>query len=55
MVVQSTDRTRKRVYLSFRELKRKKDKEDLEKYGKSENESITTVGDLFESALDKKK
>ncbi|MCK5222316.1 MAG: S1 RNA-binding domain-containing protein [Candidatus Aminicenantes bacterium] len=55
VVVQSTDRTRKRVYLSFRELKRKKDKEDLEKIGKSESESVTTVGDLFESALDKKK
>ncbi len=55
VAVHSTDRNRKRIYLSFRELKRKKDKEDLEKYGKSENESVTTVGDLFESALDKKK
>ncbi len=55
VAVQSTDRSRKRIYLSFRELKRKKEKEDLEKYGKSESESVTTVGDLFENALDKNK
>ena len=34
---------------------KKKEKEDLEKYGKSESESVTTVGDLFENALDKNK
>jgi len=55
VAIQSSDRNRKRIYLSFRELKRKKEKEDLEKYGKSESESVTTVGDLFENALDKNK
>ena len=55
VAIQSTDRNRKRIYLSFKELSKRKEKEDLEKYGKSENESVTTVGDLFESALDKKK
>ncbi len=53
-VIHSTDRYKKRIYLSFNEVKRKKEKEDLEKYGKSDNESVTTIGDLFESALDKK-
>jgi len=55
VAIHSLDRNRKRIYLSFRELKRKNEKEDLEKYGKSGNESVTTVGDLFESALDKSK
>ncbi len=55
VAVQSTDRKRKRIYLSFKELKKKKEKEDIEKYGTSDKESVTTVGDLFESALDNKK
>jgi len=54
-ILQSTDKSKKRIYLSFRELKRKSEKDEIEKYGKSDNESATTVGDLFENALDKNK
>jgi len=49
------EKGKKRIYLSFKELKRKAEKDEIEKYGKSENESATTIGDLFESALDKNK
>lgn len=53
--IHSTDKFKKRIYLSLKERKKKKEKEELEKYGKSDNESVPTIGDLFENALDKKK
>jgi len=31
-----------------------KRREELEKYGKSDNESVTTIGELFQNAIDKK-
>lgn len=51
----SVERKNKRIYLSFKEMKRKTEKNEIEKYGTSDNDSATTIGDLFESALDKNK
>jgi small subunit ribosomal protein S1 len=53
-LVVSSDFERKRIYLSIRALKRKKEREEIDKYSKSSSDSITTVGDLFENAIDKK-
>ena len=46
---------KRRVYLSFKELNKKREREEIEKYSKSNNKSSTTVGDLLESAIVKKK
>lgn len=46
---------KRRVYLSFKELNKKIEREEIEKYSKSNDKSSTTVGDLFESAIVKKK
>jgi small subunit ribosomal protein S1 len=54
-MVLSADFDRKRIYLGFRALKRKKEREDIDKYAKAASESVTTIGDLFENAIDKKK
>jgi small subunit ribosomal protein S1 len=54
MIVNS-DFDRKRIYLSFKALRRKREREDIDRYAKSSGESMTTVGDLFESAIDKGK
>ena len=54
-MVVSSDYERKRIYLSFRALKRKRERDDIDKYSKSGSESVTTIGDLFESAIDKRR
>ena len=54
-LVVTSDYERKRIYLSFRAVEKKREREEIEKYGKSGNEGITTVGDLFQNALDNKK
>lgn len=46
---------KRRVYLSFKKLNKKREREEIEKYSKSNNESSTSVGDLLESAIVKKK
>jgi len=46
---------KRRIYLSFRAVNKKREREEIEKYSKSNNESSTTIGDLFESAIVKKK
>ncbi len=46
---------KRRIYLSFRAVNKKREREEIEKYSKSNNESSTTVGDLFESVIVKKK
>jgi small subunit ribosomal protein S1 len=51
----SSDFERKRIYLSIRALKKKKEREEIDKYSKSDNETVTTIGDLFQSAIDKRK
>jgi small subunit ribosomal protein S1 len=54
-MVLNADFERKRIYLSFRALKRKREREDIDKYAKAASESVTTIGDLFENAIDKQK
>ncbi|MGE5340654.1 MAG: S1 RNA-binding domain-containing protein [Candidatus Omnitrophota bacterium] len=51
----NSDFEKKRIYLSIRSMKRKKEREEIDKYAKSTSESVTTIGDLFESAIDKKR
>jgi small subunit ribosomal protein S1 len=54
-MILNSDFERKRIYLSFRALKRKREREDIDKYAKAASDSVTTIGDLFENAIDKKK
>jgi small subunit ribosomal protein S1 len=54
VVVVNTDFERKRIYLSIKGSRRKKEREDIDRYSKSSPESVTTVGDLFENAIDRK-
>jgi small subunit ribosomal protein S1 len=54
-LIVNTDPGKKRIYLSLKALKKKREREEIEKYSKSENEKATTIGDLFENAIDKKK
>jgi small subunit ribosomal protein S1 len=46
---------KKRIYLSFRAVDRKKEREEIEKYMKSGNGSVTTIGDLLQNEIDKRK
>ena len=54
-VILSTDLNKKRIYLSFRAVKRKIERAEIEKYQKSNKESVTTIGDLLQNEIDKKK
>jgi small subunit ribosomal protein S1 len=45
---------KKRIYLSFQAVEKEREREEIAKYGKSDNESVTTIGELFENAIDKK-
>jgi small subunit ribosomal protein S1 len=54
-MVLNADFERKRIYLSFRALRRKREREDIDKYAKAASDSVTTIGDLFENAIDKQK
>lgn len=46
---------RKRILLSLKAVHQKKEREDIEKYMKSKNETVTTIGDLLQNEIDKKK
>jgi len=46
---------KKRIHLSFKAVHKKKEREDIEKYLKSKDEPITTIGDLLQNEIDKKK
>ena len=46
---------KKRIHLSFRAIQKKKEREDIEKYLKSKDEPVTTIGDLLQNEIDKKK
>lgn len=54
-LILSTAPDKKRIYLSFRAVSEQREREEIEKYMKpgSESPSMTTIGDLFESAIDK--
>lgn len=54
-LILNTEPGKKRIYLSFKALKRKREREEIDRYSKVDNEPITTIGDLFENAIDKKK
>ncbi len=54
-MVMQTDPDKKRIYLSLKAVDKQKEREEIEKYSKSESESVTTIGDLFENAIDKDK
>lgn len=53
-MIVSSDLDRKRIYLSFKALKKKREREEIDMYSKSESESVTTIGDLFENAIEKR-
>ncbi|HOW45465.1 MAG TPA: S1 RNA-binding domain-containing protein [Candidatus Aminicenantes bacterium] len=46
---------RKKAYLSLRALAKAREREELQKYMKAEDDSVTTIGDLLQNELDKKK
>ncbi|HLP49112.1 MAG TPA: S1 RNA-binding domain-containing protein [Candidatus Kapabacteria bacterium] len=54
-MVVNTDPEKKRIYLSFKALRKKREREEIDKYSKSESESVTTIGDLFQNAIDRDK
>lgn len=54
-VVMRTDVEKKRVYMSFKAVTQQKEKEEFEKYSKTTNEVVTTIGDLLQNEIDKKK
>ena len=54
-MVLNTDPEKKRIYLSIKALKKKREREEIDKYSKAANEPVTTIGDLFEHAIDEKK
>ncbi len=46
---------RKKAYLSLRALAKAREREELQKYMKAEDDSVTTIGDLLQNELDRKK
>ncbi len=46
---------RKKVYLSLRALNKVREREELQKYMKGGDDSVTTIGDLLQNELDKNK
>ncbi|MBN2345450.1 MAG: S1 RNA-binding domain-containing protein [Candidatus Aminicenantes bacterium] len=50
-----TETERKKVYLSLRALSKAREREELQKYMKAEDDSVTTIGDLLQNELDKNK
>ncbi|HSQ35111.1 MAG TPA: S1 RNA-binding domain-containing protein [Candidatus Binatia bacterium] len=46
---------RKKVYLSLRALNKVREREELKKFMKADDEAVTTIGDLLQNELDKKK
>jgi small subunit ribosomal protein S1 len=54
-MISRTELDRKKVYLSLRALTKVREREELQKYMKSEDDSVTTIGDLLQNELDKNK
>ncbi len=54
-MIARTELDRKKVYLSLRALTKVREREELQKYMKAEDDSVTTIGDLLQNELDKKK
>ena len=54
-MIARTELDRKKVYLSLRALNKVREREELQKYMKSGDDSVTTIGDLLQNELDKNK
>jgi small subunit ribosomal protein S1 len=54
-VILNTYPDKKRIYLSLKAASKKKEREDIEKYLKSSNDKVTTIGDLLQNEIDKTK
>jgi small subunit ribosomal protein S1 len=46
---------RKKVYLSLRAMNKIREREEIKKFMKADDESVTTIGDLLQNELDKNK
>jgi small subunit ribosomal protein S1 len=46
---------RKKVYLSLRALNKVREREEIKKFMKAEDDAVTTIGDLLQNELDKNK
>jgi small subunit ribosomal protein S1 len=54
-LIMRTEADKRKVYLSFRAVSRVREREEIEKYMKGGDDSRTTIGDLLQNVLDKKK
>ncbi len=54
-MLSNLDPSKKKINLSIKAMLSKKEKEEIEKYSKSEGSSVTTIGDLLQNEIDKKK
>lgn len=54
-MISRTELDRKKVYLSLRALNKVREREELQKYMKGGDDQVTTIGDLLQNELDKKK
>jgi len=54
-MLSNLDPSKKKINLSIKAMLSKKEKEEIEKYSKSEGTSVTTIGDLLQNEIDKKK
>jgi len=54
-IIINTYPDKKRIYLSLKAASKKKERDDIEKYLKSSNDKVTTIGDLLQNEIDKKK
>jgi small subunit ribosomal protein S1 len=54
-MISRTELDRKKVYLSLRALNKVREREELQKYMKSGDDQVTTIGDLLQNELDKNK
>ncbi len=54
-LIMRTEPERKKVYLSLKAVLRAREREELAKYMKTEEDSRTTIGDLLQNVIDRKK
>jgi len=54
-MISRTELDRKKVYLSLRALNKVREREEIQKYMKGSDDQVTTIGDLLQNELDKKK
>jgi small subunit ribosomal protein S1 len=55
VMISRAEPDRRKVYLSLRALNKVREREEIKKYMKAEDESVTTIGDLLQNELDKNK